>query len=364
MRLKKLEKGSKYTGDLPQGCRHCRQGRKMVLLVTGLCKFNCFYCPLSAKKKGKDVVYANEKLVEKDEDVLYEASTIDALGSGITGGDPIEVLDRTLHYISLLRKEFGDEHHIHLYTAYTPDPETLEKLEKAGLDEIRFHIPFNLWEKFTGSDYERAIFDALKTEMNVGVELPALPDFKEQLRSLTKQLDQLGVHFLNLNELEYSETNWDALKERGYEIRTETSNAIKGSQWVADDILKNIDTKMALHYCSSRFKDGVQLRRRIKRKARNTARESDVITEDGLFLKGIVECQDLQGVYKELKRKHTIPDELIHIDTEKKRIEIAPWILEEIHEGIQHPCFIVEEYPTADRLEVERRPLKWPPPSE
>lgn len=364
MQPKKLEKGSKYTGDLPQGCIYCRQGRKTVLLVTGLCKFNCFYCPLSAKKKNKDVVYANEKLVEKDEDVLYEAKTIDALGTGITGGDPLEVLDRTIHYIKILKKEFGDDHHIHLYTAFTPDPEILKELDDAGLDEIRFHIPFSFWEKFTGSDYERAISDALKTGMNVGVELPALPDFKEQLKNITFQLDKLGVHFLNLNELEYSETNWDALKDRGYEIRSETSNAIKGSQWVADDILKYIDCTMSMHYCSSRFKDGVQLKRRIKRRAKNTAKESDVITEEGLFLKGVVECEDLEGVYRELKKKNKIPDELIHIDQEKKRIEIAPWILEEIHEGIKYPCFIVEEYPTADRLEIGRRPLKWPPPSE
>ena len=174
----------------------------------------------------------------------------------------------------------------------------------------------------------------------------------------------MGVHFLNLNELEYSETNWDALKDRGNEIRSETSNAIKGSQWVADDILKNIDCTMSMHYCSSRFKDGVQLKRRIKRRAKNTAKESDVITEEGLFLKGIVECEDLEGVYQKLKKQHNIPEELIYIDLEKKRIEIAPWILEEIHEGIRFPCFIVEEYPTADRLEIGRTPLKWPPPSE
>lgn len=333
----------------------------MVMLVTGLCKFSCFYCPLSAKKKGKDVIYANEKQVEKDEDVFYEARTIDALGSGITGGDPLEVLERTIYYIEILKKEFGEEHHIHLYTAYTPDKESLEKLVNAGLDEIRFHIPFKSWGKLSGSEYERTIKDALKSEMSVGVELPALPDFKKELKNLTIYLNELGVHFLNLNELEYSETNWDGLIGRHYEIRNETSNAIKGSQWVADDILREVDIGMALHYCSSRFKDGVQLKRRLKRRAKNTRKESDIVTEEGLFIKGIVECDDLGGVYEQLKEKFKIPGELIHIDKEKERIEIASWILEEIHEDIYYPCFIVEEYPTADRLEVERRPLKWHP---
>jgi pyruvate formate-lyase activating enzyme-like uncharacterized protein len=362
MQVKKLEKGSMYTGELPQGCKYCRQGRKMVMLVTGLCKLSCFYCPLSAKKKGKDVIYANEKKVENENEIFYEAKTIDALGSGITGGDPLEVLDRTLHYIEILKKEFGEDHHIHLYTSYTPDFAALEKLQNAGLDEIRFHIPFNLWDRFPGSKYESTLKEAMKTEMAVGVELPALPDLKSELIALTKQLDELGVHFLNLNELEYSETNWEGLIGRHYEIRHETSNAIKGSQWVADDILKNLNIKMALHYCSSRFKDGVQLKRRIKRRAKNTKRESDIITDEGLFIKGIVECGNLEANFKILKKNFKIPENLIYIDREKKRIEIAPWILEDIHEKIDFPCFIVEEYPTADRLEVERRPLKWPPP--
>ncbi|UCE72802.1 MAG: 4Fe-4S cluster-binding domain-containing protein [Methanomassiliicoccales archaeon] len=361
MNIKKLEKGSKYTGELPKGCQFCRQGRKMVMLVTGLCSLSCFYCPLSAKKKGKDVIYANEKLVENDEDVYYEARTIDALGSGITGGDPLEVMNRTIHYIKNLKKEFGDNHHIHLYTAYTPDKLTLTKLEDVGLDEIRFHIPFNYWDKMTGTGFEKTIIEALKTSLAVGVEVPALPDLKRELMELTSHLDDLGVHFMNLNELEYSETNWNALISRDYEIRHETSNAMKGSQWVADAILKEVETTMALHYCSSRFKDGVQLRRRIKRRAKNTRKESDIITEEGLFIKGIVECDDMDIAYKQLKNEFDIPDTLINIDKEKHRIEIAPWILEEIHEKIKYHCFIVEEYPTADRLEVEKRPLKWPP---
>lgn len=360
MKIRNMEKGSMLKGELPKGCRYCEQGRKMVLLVTGLCRYSCFYCPLSEKKSGKDVIYANEKKVENDEDVFYEAKTIDALGSGITGGEPLEVLDRTLKFIKLLKKEFGKEHHIHLYTALSPDRKILEELNNAGLDEIRFHPPFTYWKDISNTTYDRSLRLALKMDMQVGVEVPALPDFKEELFSLTEYLDNLGVDFLNLNELEFSETNWDALKDRGYTVRNEYSNAIKGSQWVAQDIIRKAHTKMSIHYCSSRFKDAVQLRRRIKRRAKNTAKESDVVNEEGLFIKGIVECDDLNGVYSELKKKFDIPSDLIYIDEEKGRLEIASWILEEIHEDIEYPCFIVEEYPTADRLEVGRRPLKWP----
>ena len=44
-------------------------------------------------------------------------------------------------------------------------------------------------------------------------------------------------------------------------------------------------------------------------------------------------------------------------DDEKGRIETSPFILEEISDRLPYECYIVEEYPTADRLEVEREPL-------
>jgi pyruvate formate-lyase activating enzyme-like uncharacterized protein len=48
------------------------------------------------------------------------------------------------------------------------------------------------------------------------------------------------------------------------------------------------------------------------------------------------------------------------LNKEKKRIEVGLWILEKIaptlkKRGLQ--CFMIEEYPTADGLEVERTPL-------
>jgi len=104
-----IEFGSMLLGREPQGCVQCRRGAKMVLLVTGLCPFHCFYCPLSEKKKDRDVIYANERKVREESDVIEEARSISAEGTGITGGDPLFVLERTLHYIWLLKEEFGQE---------------------------------------------------------------------------------------------------------------------------------------------------------------------------------------------------------------------------------------------------------------
>ena len=39
------------------------------------------------------------------------------------------------------------------------------------------------------------------------------------------------------------------------------------------------------------------------------------------------------------------------------KVEVAPWILEEIAEELEYKCYMSEQYPTADALEVERTPL-------
>ncbi|MDI6916926.1 MAG: radical SAM protein [Thermoplasmatales archaeon] len=353
-----LQKGSKLIGRLPKGCRYCEKGAKLVLLVTGLCSRRCFYCPLSIRKRGKDIVFADEKNVKNYSEVTDEAGLIDALGSGITGGDPMFVPEKTLRYIKLLKENFGESHHIHLYTAGNFEKKWINKLDDANLDEIRFHPPVYSWDKMKNTLCEKLIKESLKTKMDVGVEIPAIPGCENKMMSLAKHLDSLGVDFMNLNELEYSETNCDALNRMGFTVKNDISSAVKGSEENAISVMKNLDVDMSLHYCSSSFKDAVQLRNRIMRRAKNVAKKYDIVTKDGTLLKGVIQCRKMKTIMKELIRNYNIPENLINIDNEKKRIEIAPWVLEKIAKQLSYNCFIVEEYPTADRLEVERIRLK------
>ena len=101
--LRQLPMASSHRGPLSLACAQCSQGRKMVLFVTGLCRFRCFYCPVSPTRNQKDVVYANEREVHSDADLLDEARAIGAAGTGITGGDPLGVVDRVEHYVRLLK---------------------------------------------------------------------------------------------------------------------------------------------------------------------------------------------------------------------------------------------------------------------
>jgi hypothetical protein len=327
-------------------------GGKMVLFITGRCSSGCFYCPVSAEKIGRDVVFANERLAGGDDEIVAEAETMDATGTGITGGDPLMCIDRTVRTIAMLKERFGKDHHIHLYTS-TIDLEKTLLLEKAGLDEIRFHPPADVWNDI-GNTGLNEIISSVK--MDVGIEVPALPGMEAELVKLVGDVLEMGADFVNINELEFSESNWEMMSAGRYGLKDDISAAVLGSDVVALNVMKKFP-KADVHFCSSSFKDSVQLRRRLLRTAERNAKEYEIVTEDGTVMKGIVHADDLDGAYRLLRDEYDVPETLMFLDTVKKRIDIAPWVIEEIAPELPFKCYITEEYPTSDRLEVERMPL-------
>ncbi|WP_440952491.1 radical SAM protein [Methanococcoides sp. FTZ1] len=343
----RTDTGSFYT-YLTKGCKLCQQGAKMVLFITGICNRGCFYCPLSEERK-KDDTYANERLVKDDEDVIEEAMQMDALGTGITGGEPLIRADLVIHYIKLLKERFGRDHHIHLYTSIAPDKDLLESLSEAGLDEIRFHPPEQLWKELKGSDFERAIKDSIELGMETGMELPSI-DGVINVRDVVIGTDC----FLNLNELEFSDTNAMEMKERNFLLRDDMSNAVEGSENFAAELVEEIPK---IHFCSSRYKDAGQLRERLLRTARKTARQLDEITEEGTIVYGSIEGQE-PGEIISILHDLEVPDDLI--EAKENAVELPWWIVEEIAEELKEEGLvpsIIERYPFKDGLIVEVIPL-------
>ena len=354
--VRRLQKGSAHTGRLPRGCVLCEKGAKLVLLVTGRCGRRCAYCPLSESKKGRDVFFANEKQVSRVSEAIAEAKLIDALGTGITGGDPLMAPDRTARAIESLKREFGERHHIHLYTS-TTRTRTIRRMAKKGLDEIRFHPPMGMWTRLHRTPYTDAISVSKEECMDVGLEIPVIPGRERELRGAIAFASAADLDFVNLNELEFSETNWKALRRMGMDVKDDISSGVKGSEPLAIELLEE-GASVPLHYCSSAFKDGVQLRNRIARRARNVRMPHEIVTEDATLVKGVIETKDVAGTMALLRERYEVPPGLMRHDREKRRLEVASWVLEEIWSEMPLDSYIVEEYPTADRLEVERRPLR------
>jgi len=301
MEIEKTKYYSYKIGELAKGCQLCVQGKKLVLLVTGLCGRGCYYCPLSDKKKNKDVVYANEWPTDNIKDIIKEAELCSSRGAGITGGDPLAVIERTVVFIKALKERFGKTFHIHLYTPLIKvNEENLKKLRAAGLDEIRFHPDLD------DNRYWNKLKYAKSLGWDIGIEIPAIPGKKSEILQLIDYAKE-KIDFLNINELEISDTNASKLGEYGFETKGELSYGIKGSEELAMEIMeycKKIDLKT--HYCTTILKDKVQLMNRIKRRAKNVKEKFDKITSEGTLIRGVVYLKGLEPGFGYTKKIQSI----------------------------------------------------------
>ena len=364
--MEKTKYFSYKNNKIAKGCELCVRGRKLVLFVTGVCSNKCNFCPLSEDKYKKDVIYANERPIHDLNKILEEAKLCSSRGAGITGGDPLEELDRTIRVIKLLKDKFAKNYHIHLYTPLiNVSPEVIKQLENAGLDEIRFHPDLD--------DDKLWIRVKISTTMSKGIEIPVFPDKKEQIFKL---LDFINVDFVNLNELELADAKHNKLAELGFEPKNEYSYGVKGSEELALEILEKYPDKN-IHYCTTKLKDSVQLMNRIKLRASNVRKKYDKLNGASL-IRGAIYLKELTpdfGFQKKLKKvdRAKILDKLskakdklskhiknLDIDDNKLRILTSKQEVKQKKEVIKklgYVPYITEELATFDQFEIESEEL-------
>lgn len=329
---------SKRVGDLPEGCIRCINGEKIVLYTTGSCSVGCMYCPIPEDKKEVDSIYINERLVSLDkkglETIIDESNLCIASGTGITGGDPMEVPERTISYIKSIRKEFGIDYHLHLYTSgifFIDNTQLIDELFSAGLDELRFH-PRNLktkkvWE--IARDAKRKYPDK-----SIGFEVPAISGREEDLIELIRYADDNGLDFVNLNEYEFTESNFNKLSQRGF-VSVLSNAAVIGSEQTALEVMNSVreETKISLHFCSSGSKDSIQLVQRFKRRASMTKREFDHVSDDGLIEYGrlvLFSQEDFDKLKIQLVETFDLEDDFMEIFEDDLSVETADYVVASI----------------------------------
>jgi len=225
----------------------------------------------------------------------------------------------------------------------------------------------------------------IKYKFKLGVEIPLIPRYEMQIKKLVDYFLP-KINFINLNELEISDTNACHLVERKFHTKNQLSYGVAGSEELGKKLLNYINATYPdknVHYCTCKLKDAVQLRNRLKLRAKNTAKKFDIITDDGTFIRGVIYLPELKPEFdykKELekinsnkikkekillkleKTKKTIIDEfeipsnLIEIDAQKLRlitnIGVVQHLAKEIKKMKLIPA-IVEQYPTYDQMEVD-----------
>jgi pyruvate formate-lyase activating enzyme-like uncharacterized protein len=356
-----------------------------VLFITGICSRDCFYCPLSDKKKSKDVIYINERRIHNKDDTAALIDEVRACGSegvGITGGDPLAKIERTCKYIRVLKKEFGKNFHVHLYTI--PESLTAKRLKMlgdAGLDELRLHpdlVNDTNWSRiFLAYD----INGLPRYNYKIGIEIPAIPRYFARTKKLIDYfLDK--IDFLNINELEIADTESCKLIQRKFRAKNMTSYGVAGSEQLAINLLKYVNINYPdknVHYCTCKLKDAVQLAKRLKIRAHNTRKVFDIVTQEGTFIRGAIYDMSilpsfdyanrlenivflerkkilsrLRLIRNNLIRTYKIPAEMMQIDAQKLRIITNIGIVKKLAKVIK-PRFIpaiIEQYPTYDQMEV------------
>ncbi|PIN77749.1 hypothetical protein COV15_01560 [Candidatus Woesearchaeota archaeon CG10_big_fil_rev_8_21_14_0_10_34_12] len=339
---------------ISSGCKYCVKGRKLVLFISGKCSRNCSYCSLSEKRKNKDTIWANERECRNIKEVIKEARESRATSAGITGGDPLLFLSRTLKFAEELKKTFGKNFHIHIYLpTKLVTKEKLKKLSKY-IDGVRFHPGFlanklnekQIREEITKIKLAKLFWD----KKNIGIELPMIPDKKKEIFAFIKQVKPF-ISFVNLNEFEISDTNFNYIIKH-YKLNSDTytiKNSVQAGLWIIKQCKKS-RLNLKIHLCTAKTKNFFQYQNRLKL---HTTLPYGFRTQEGLvkyFAIYAKNNKELNKIFKEIKKlKH------LYIDASKNRIILSEKTTRKLLG--KYKITRVEEFPTYDGIEVESEVL-------
>ena len=96
---------------------------------------------------------------------------------------------------------------------------------------------------------------------------------------------------MNLNELEYSDTNCKRMEKQGFKLKEFEDYAVKDSIELGQELLKYAaeNTKnMSIHLCTASTKYDYQYWNRMKHRAENIRRPWETVTRQGLIRKGVI----------------------------------------------------------------------------
>ncbi len=242
--------GIVFTRSLPPGCDRCLKGRGACVSVTHVCTRDCFFCPNGHPRR--DEIRLSGFPPVKEGQVPGLARRLGLKSLGISGGDPLTRLPRTLRLARSLRRRLGPRLWMQLYTnGDLLTDSVLRRLKQAGIRQIRVNVAAN------GFDLA-PVMRALAVLRHVAVEVPVVPAQEPRLRRLIDALDAVGVAHLVLHELSYAAENARKMSRLGYRAKS-PQVPFKGMRPVSDSglaalrLLKHAlktTRSLSVYYCS------------------------------------------------------------------------------------------------------------------
>ena len=267
---------------LSPGCRICVAGGWSCLFINGRCNGACFYCPARQDEIGQPGANGLE-FTEPEHYVRY-LERFGFTGASISGGEPLLTPERTLAFVTAIKKHFGEKIHLWLYTnGILATAETLAVLADAGLDEIRFDIGATAYR----FDAARLASGLIPT---VTVEIPAIPEEEERLKNLLPRLHDAGIKHLNLHQLRLTPHNYERLQPRGYRWLHGEKVVSLDSELTALAVLTHSLTEkigLPVNYCSFPYKYRFQGRAARRRNAAFLLQPTESVSDNG-FLRSLI----------------------------------------------------------------------------
>ncbi|SDM44793.1 Uncharacterized conserved protein [Geoalkalibacter ferrihydriticus] len=323
---------------LAPGCAICVAGAWSCLFINGKCNCTCFYCPSEQEQIGRPITNSLE--FPEPQDYVDYIATFGFRGVSFSGGEPLLTPERTLSYLKAVKKRFGGVVHTWLYTNGTLlTGEILGQLRDAGLDEIRFDIG--------ATDYHLTkAASAVAMIPTVTVEIPAVPEEKEQLRVKIREMAAQGIAHLNLHQLRLTPYSFDKFQGRGYTFLHGEKVTVLESELTALELLRDSlagDIDLPINYCSFVYKNRCQAQAARRRNGPFVKKEHEALSTAGyirsLALTGSPEglqrrCRDFEqhgaaaGMWNLSRAKDRLffhPDlvHLVAVDEQELRVSYA-----------------------------------------
>ncbi len=200
---------------------------------------------------------------------------------GLTGGEPLLVLDDSIRFLEKAREAFPGAH-LRMYTSGDLlTEEAAIRLRDAGLREIRFSV-----KDFDPETLQERVLCAMELAKryipDVMVEMPIIPGTGERMKSLFKRFDEIGIKGINMLEFCFPFCNWEEFDKRGLLIRNPPfpimydygysgGLPIAGSEeLILELMLYGLDEGLSfgMHYCSLENKHRSEMRQMNERGAR------------------------------------------------------------------------------------------------
>ena len=202
---------------------------------------------------------------------------------GLTGGEPLLVLDDSIALLEEAGRRFPSAHKRMYTSGDLLTEEGAKRLHDVGLDEMRFSVkqddPIERQERVLA-----AMEIARRHIPSIMVEMPIIPNTDERMHELFGRWAEIGIDGINLLEFCFPFHSWEEYAKRGFEIRNPPFDVmydygysgglpVAGSEELCLELMLwgiDHDVPFGMHYCSLDNKHRSEMRLRNERGAHMT----------------------------------------------------------------------------------------------